>query len=50
MQRMFAVLSERGYPSLRLASATFAGEVHVSASGPALTRGLRFVFDGWKAA
>jgi predicted alpha/beta superfamily hydrolase len=47
MQRMFAVLGERDYPSLRLASATFAGEVHVSASGPALTRGLRFAFDGW---
>jgi hypothetical protein len=26
-----------------------ANEVHVSACAPALTRGLRFIFDGWNA-
>jgi predicted alpha/beta superfamily hydrolase len=50
MRRMATALGERNYPSLRLASTTFADEVHVSACAPAFTRGLRFAFDGWSSA
>jgi len=46
LQRFFALLRARGAKRLRLASLVLPDEYHVTAAPVALTRGLRWLFEG----
>lgn len=45
MLRLVERLERRGYPNLRLASAVFPGEFHITVPQLTLSRGLRFLYD-----